>query len=41
MNRMCLPGDVANAVLYLASDESRAINGIEMRVDSGQAVMGI
>ena len=41
MNRMCLPSDVANAVLYLASDESRAINGIEMRVDSGQAVMGI
>ena len=41
MNRMCLPEDVAAAALYLASDESRAINGIELRVDSGQFVMSI
>jgi 3(or 17)beta-hydroxysteroid dehydrogenase len=41
MNRMCLPEDVAASVLFLASDESRAINGVELRVDSGQMVMSI
>lgn len=41
MNRACLPEDVAGAVLYLASDDSRAVNGIELRVDSGQFVMSI
>ncbi|PRA24894.1 SDR family oxidoreductase [Pseudomonas poae] len=41
MNRMCRPEDVASSVLFLASDEARAINGVELRVDSGQMVMGI
>jgi 3(or 17)beta-hydroxysteroid dehydrogenase len=41
MNRMCLPEDVAASVLFLASDESRAINGVELRIDSGQLVMSI
>lgn len=41
MARMCLPRDVANMVLFLASDESRAVNGSEMRVDSGQLVMSL
>ncbi|MDZ3991711.1 SDR family oxidoreductase [Pseudomonas sp. Teo4] len=41
MNRMCLPEDVAGSVLYLASDESRAVNGVELRIDSGQLVMSI
>lgn len=41
MNRMCLPDDVAAAVAFLASDEARAINGIELRVDSGQFIMSI
>lgn len=41
MNRACLPEDVANGVLYLASDEARAVNGIELRIDSGQFVMSI
>lgn len=41
MNRMCLPEDVAGSVVFLASDEARAINGVELRVDSGQLVMGI
>ncbi|OEY67960.1 glucose 1-dehydrogenase [Marinobacter sp. X15-166B] len=41
MNRACRPDDVADAVLYLASEEARAVNGIELRIDSGQFVMSI
>ena len=41
MHRLCLPEDVAASVLFLASDESRAISGIELRIDSGQFVMSI
>ena len=41
LGRMCLPEDVAASVLFLASDESRAISGIELRIDSGQFVMSI
>lgn len=41
MHRMCLPEDVAAAVVFLASDEARAINGIELRIDSGQFIMSI
>ncbi|MCK9533400.1 MAG: glucose 1-dehydrogenase [Pseudomonas sp.] len=41
MNRACRPEDVANGVLYLVSDEARAVNGIELRIDSGQFVMSI
>lgn len=41
MNRMCLPDDVAAAIVFLSSDDARAINGIELRVDSGQFVMSI
>lgn len=36
MARMCLPKDIANLVLFLASDESRFINGSELRIDNGQ-----
>jgi 3(or 17)beta-hydroxysteroid dehydrogenase len=36
MARMCMPADVANLVLFLASDESRFINGSELRIDNGQ-----
>ena len=32
---------VAAAILFLADDASRAVNGIELRVDSGQFVMSI
>ncbi|MFC3106531.1 glucose 1-dehydrogenase [Undibacterium arcticum] len=35
MARMCHPQDVANLVLFLASDESRFINGSELRIDNG------
>ena len=41
MNRMCRAEDVAASVLFLASDEARAVNGVELRVDSGQMVMSI
>lgn len=35
MARMAQPEDIANLVLFLASDESRFINGAEMRIDNG------
>ncbi len=41
MFRVCLPEDVAAAVVFLASDEARAINGMALRVDSGQFVMSV
>lgn len=33
--RFAMPVDIANLVLFLASDESRFINGAEMRIDNG------
>ncbi|MDH0301700.1 MULTISPECIES: glucose 1-dehydrogenase [unclassified Pseudomonas] len=41
MNRMCAPRDIANVVLFLASDESRFVNGAELRVDNAQLISGI
>ncbi|MDT4852033.1 3-beta-hydroxysteroid dehydrogenase [compost metagenome] len=41
MARMCMPEDVANLVLFLASDESRFVNGAELRIDNAQLVSGI
>ncbi|WP_454737298.1 SDR family oxidoreductase [Cupriavidus necator] len=41
MSRMCHPRDVANLVLFLASDESRFINGAELRIDNAQTIMGV
>ena len=35
MNRMGEPDDVAYAVLYLASDESRFVTAAELMVDGG------
>ena len=35
------PDIVANLYAFLASDEARAINGMELRVDSGQFVMSV
>jgi len=40
MARMCESVDVANVVLFLASDESRFINGAEIRVDNGYLMSG-
>ena len=33
------PMDIANAVLYLASDESRFMTGAEMKLDGGISAM--
>ncbi|GAC1527223.1 MAG: glucose 1-dehydrogenase [Collimonas sp.] len=41
MARMCLPQDIANLVLFLASDESRFINGSELRIDNGQLALDV
>lgn len=35
---MCEPEDVANLVLFLASDESRFINGAEMLIDNAATI---
>lgn len=35
---MCEPEDVANLVLFLASDESRFINGAEMLIDNASTI---
>jgi 3(or 17)beta-hydroxysteroid dehydrogenase len=39
--RMCSPADVAELVLFLASDASRRINGAELRIDNGQMILGV
>ncbi len=33
------PNDIANAVLYLASDESRFMTGAELKLDGGISAM--
>ena len=38
MARFCEPEDIANLVLFLASDESRHISGAEMRIDNGYSM---
>lgn len=41
MARMCDPQDVANLVLFLASDESRFVNGAELRIDNAQLIASL
>ncbi|MCO5397412.1 glucose 1-dehydrogenase [Ralstonia soli] len=41
MARMCDAKDVANLVLFLASDESRFINGAELRIDNAQLISSL
>ncbi len=38
MTRLCEPQDVANAVLFLASDEAAYVNGATLMVDGGATV---
>lgn len=39
LGRVGEPGDIASAVLYLASDESRFVTGAELKVDGGISAM--
>jgi NAD(P)-dependent dehydrogenase (short-subunit alcohol dehydrogenase family) len=32
------PVDVANAVVWLASDQSRYVTGVELKIDAGEAL---
>lgn len=38
LGRLTEADDIANMVLYLASDEGRFINGTEMVVDGGKCI---
>ena len=38
LGRMSRPDDIANAALYLASDEGAFITGVELPVDGGRTV---
>lgn len=40
MSRLAEPRDIASMVVYLASDESRFVNGAEMRIDNGWSMWG-
>ena len=39
LGRLGVPDDVAYAVLFLASDESRFITASEIRIDGGISIM--
>jgi len=38
LGRLSTPKDVANAALYLASDESEFITGVALEVDGGRCI---
>jgi 3(or 17)beta-hydroxysteroid dehydrogenase len=40
MARFATPEQIADLVLYLASDESSFVNGVEMRIDNGYSMWG-
>ena len=39
LKRVGQPDDIANGVLYLASDESRFMTGAELKLDGGISAM--
>ncbi|OGO31515.1 MAG: short-chain dehydrogenase [Chloroflexi bacterium RBG_16_56_11] len=39
LGRMGLPEDIANGILYLASDESSYVTGIELIIDGGKIII--
>jgi 3(or 17)beta-hydroxysteroid dehydrogenase len=39
VNKVGEPLDIANAALYLASDESKFVNGAQIRVDNAMSVV--
>ena len=41
MRRAGQPEEIAKAALFLASDDAKAINGAELRVDNGVLGMGL
>ena len=41
MQREGEPVDVAHAIAWLASDEARMVNGVELAVDGGLSAAGI
>ena len=41
LGRAAEPGDVADAVLYLASDRARMINGTYLMVDGGASAVDL
>ena len=38
MGRLTNPMDVANAALFLASDDSKFVTGVNMEVDGGRGI---
>jgi 3-oxoacyl-[acyl-carrier protein] reductase len=38
LGRFSKPGDIANAALYLASDEAEFITGVALEIDGGRCV---
>jgi NAD(P)-dependent dehydrogenase (short-subunit alcohol dehydrogenase family) len=40
LRRIAAPEDIANAIAFIVSDESRHINGIALRIEGGEAVNG-
>jgi len=38
LQRLCTPEDVANAVLFLSSDEAKFVTGVAFEVDGGRAI---
>ena len=40
LGRIAEPDDIARAIAFLASDEARHVNGVALRVDGGDGLMG-